>query len=394
MSLTGRILRGLGDTNNELVPLRSRGTGRRSLVSGDALSHSGVWACLRLRADLLSTMPLTVYRQSPAAGFDVALPVPASLKLPGGPDCGITEYLYSSQFDLDRCGNSFGLITERTGAGLPARVDLVPYTDVTVKMTKGVLSYRIGQETYAAKDVWHERQFTSAGIPVGLSPLTYAALSVSNYLSASEFAADWFSNGAVPSGTFKNTKKSLTPAEAAAMKTRFREAVRAREPLVHGADWEYSMISVAANESMFLESMRAGVSDVCRFFGVPGDMIDAEGGASNVTYANVTQRNLQLLIMHLAPAIIRREEALSRWLPGPQKVRLVTDSVLRMDPAARNLMIGLQVKDRTLTPNEARALNNLPPYTAEQYDEFLILFPPKGLALPTTYAAAEQGVTP
>ena len=178
------------------------------------------------------------------------------------------------------------------------------------------------------------------------------------------------------------------------MKTRFRDAVRQRDPLVHGADWEYSMISVKANESMFLESMRAGVSDVCRFFGVPGDMIDAEGGASNVTYANVTQRNLQLLIMHLAPAIVRREEALSRWLPAPRKVRLVTDAILRMDPSTREGMLGQMVKDRTLAPSEARAMSNRAPYTQEQIDEFLVLFPPKGAVTPVDFTAAEQGVTP
>ena len=53
-----------------------------------------------------------------------------------------------------------------------------------------------------------------------------------------------------------------------------------------------------------------------------------------ITYANISQRNLQFLIMHLGPAVGRREDAFSRKLvSNPRYVKLNTDALLRMDPA-------------------------------------------------------------
>jgi hypothetical protein len=59
----------------------------------------------------------------------------------------------------------------------------------------------------------------------------------------------------------------------------------------------------------------------------------------NITYANVTQRNLQFLIMHLQPAMGRREDALTTLTPRPQFVKLNTDVLLRMDPQTRTATI-------------------------------------------------------
>jgi phage portal protein BeeE len=72
-------------------------------------------------------------------------------------------------------------------------------------------------------------------------------------------------------------RKTINPKEALIAKERYKAAVANRDLFVHGADWEYDMISVPANESQFLETMNYGVADVCRFLGVPGDMIDAAG---------------------------------------------------------------------------------------------------------------------
>jgi phage portal protein BeeE len=59
----------------------------------------------------------------------------------------------------------------------------------------------------------------------------------------------------------------------------------------------------------WIDGKRYGVSDIARFFGCPGDLIDAAVSTGSITYANMTQRNLQFLIMHLGPAVYRRERA-------------------------------------------------------------------------------------
>lgn len=116
-------------------------------------------------------------------------------------------------------------------------------------------------------------------------------------------------------------------------------------------------------------------------------MIDAEVSTGSITYANVTQRNLQLLIMNIGPAVVRREKALSRLTPKPQFVKLNSDALLRMDPKAISEKLKLEIDARITTPSEARGLMNKAPLTDEQIAEFALLFPNKAPA-----TGATQGV--
>jgi len=340
-----------------------------------ALRHSAVWACLRLRADLVSTMPIDVYRR--VNGAQLEMPKPPVLVSPGGDRMLIQEWMYSTQFDLDRLGNTIGIITERDGQNLPKRIDLVSMDDVTVRGSySDILEYRIRGKQYDPEHIWHEKQFTVAGLPVGLSPIAYAAWSIGGYLSAQKFANDWFGNGAQHSGVLKNvTKQTLTPEESDVAKTRYREAVADRDIFVTGKDWEFAFANTAGTQASFIEEKQYGISDLARFLGVPGDMIDAATSKGSITYANVTQRNLQLLIMNIGPAIVRREAALSTILPQPRYVKLNTDAILRMDPAAVVTSLAAQIEGRFLAPSEAREIQNRPPFTPEQEAEFDRLFP-------------------
>jgi HK97 family phage portal protein len=372
VSLFHKRVAGLDAT--QLVAQRTMGrNGRIVRVNRDAaLRHSAVWACLRLRADLLSTMPIDVFRR--VNGVQVELPKPLIITEPGGPNCRSIEWRYSTQVDLDSTGNTVGLILARDGAGKPVMIepfdiDRVSFVGRGSKITK----VRYGGEEYDYSQIWHEKQFTKAGCAVGLSPIAYAASSINSYLSAQEFATDWFGNSAVPGGILKNVTKTLNPTEATAAKESFKASVSAGDVWVAGNDWEYSMVAAKASESQFLETIDASISEICRFFGVPGDMIDAPTKGSSVTYANVTQRNLQLLIMNIGPAITRREDAWSYGLlPQPRYVKLNRGALLEMDIASRYAAHKTGIDSRFLAPSEAREHENLPPFTPEQLAEFQI----------------------
>lgn len=365
-------------TAADLIPRRSERTARTRVIAADeAMRSSAVWACLRLRADLISTSPVDCYRKVERRAVEV--PSPPVLVNPGGAKVDIAEWLYSTQVDLDRFGNCFGLITARDGLGFPARVDLLAGESVTVKTTDGqITEFRSGAKSYDPTQIWHEKQYTVAGLPIGLSPIAAAALSLRTYLSAQEFAADWFGGGAVPSSHLKNTAKTLNSDEATKVKDRFNASVRTGDVFVTGNDWEYEMLGAKASESSFLESMRFGIPDICRYLGVPADMIDGGETGGSITYANVTQRNLQLLIMNLGPAVTRREKALSLLLPKPRFVKLNTDAVvLRMDPKSRADMNAILLESKQRAPSEVREKDDLPPFTPEQIAEIQALAPTK-----------------
>ncbi|MCY0930793.1 phage portal protein, partial [Streptomyces sp. H27-H1] len=193
----------------------------------------------------------------------------------------------------------------------------------------------------------------------------------------------------LPTAPICATSKTISPDQAEETKRRFKAATSSQDLFVTGNDWEYKMIQADAAGADWIEAKRYGIGDIARFFDCPGDLIDAAAGG--MTYANITQRNLQFLVMNLGPAIVRREDALSSLTSRPRFVKLNTDALLRMDPQTRAAMLRTQIESRQLAPSEARELEDRQPFTDLQLAEFDRLFGTKNPA-PVPGATATTGV--
>ena len=350
-------------------PARSRSGYSPAVTAEAAFRQSAVWAALNLRANLISSFPIDVFRK--VDGVNVEMVKPPVLISPSKQVLAMREWMYSTQIDLDRYGNCFGLITAVDGANRPARIDLLAQSDVTVKIRKGEVVYTVKGEEKPTEQIWHERQYTVPGLPVGLSPIAYAAWSLATWQSASQFALEWFTNhGIMPNAHLKNIAKTLGDGEADRAKERFKVAVEGGDVFVTGKDWEFSTVAAAIADARFLEAMDNADAAAARFLGVPGDLIDVATKGQSVTYANITQRNLQLLIMHLGGAVARREDALTTLTAGPRFVKLNTAALLRMDPETTSRILTSEVAGKITAPSEARALMNRPPFTPDQLAEF------------------------
>lgn len=348
---------------------RSAGAGGTPATPEESLRFSALWAALRLRSDLISTLPVDGFRYAPD-GAQVPAPLSSLFRRPAD---GILwhEWLYSSQMDLDRYGNFFGQIVARDQAGYPLQIEPWPASEVRVLFNGRLIrAYRYGNTEFAPLDVWHERQYTVAGYRVGLSPLAYGAWAIGGGVAAQKFGLDFYATGAHPTGVLRNTEEAmLDPRVLDTAKSRFKAAVANRDIFATGKEWEFSPLSVDANSAQFLAQQDHSALDVARFIGVPANAIDAATSGSSLTYANLTQKQLDLLVNYLSPAIIRRERALTAdALPAPRFVKFNTDALLRLDPTGRTDLMAKQIEAWTLTPDEGRALENRPPLTEEQIE--------------------------
>jgi HK97 family phage portal protein len=359
--------RDLGDTKNNIIPQRSSSKNGSITVSNDtALKASAVWASIRLRADVVSTMPVNVKRSNPDGSVSLVTASQLQIETIGG-QIGFEEFLYSTQSDLDMTGNAFGIIKSRDLYGRPTWIELVPATQAVVQKRDGKITYRFGGETHDPADVWHERQYTISGSPVGLSPLRYSSMSIGQNLSALQFGLDYFGSAGMPTVQVKNTKQVLTPEQADIVKRRYQSTMEERGVFVTGSDWEIDIATIRADESQFLSTLDASAADICRYFGVPGDIIGVNPSGQAITYANITQRFLELLVLHMQPALVRRERKFSReLLPNKVFAKFDTDALLRLDPTSLAAMYGGLVASRVFTPDEVRGRYELPPLTPDQ----------------------------
>ena len=358
--------------SRDLIPRRFYNTNSPVVDMDTAMRNSAVWAAIRMRADLISTLPWRVYTNLNMPDSKVPYKVDVS-PTPLMSGIEFMEFLYSSQVELDRSGNAIGIIQkwdERTKT--PAEIELVASTSVVIE-AKGntITNYRIDNVSYEPKFIWHEKQYTVAGLPIGLSPVTYAAYTLGQYNSIQEFATEFFTSGQGPRASLQNTQKKINDKEAAIVAESWRASQSMDEPFIHGNDWEYKLIAAQSASNDWIEGAKLNSVDVSRFFNVPADLIDAViSGGSHITYSNIIQRNLQFLVMHLGPTITRREAKLTDMLPRPRFFEFDTDYLMRMDPVTRAEWVKTQIDSRVITVSEGRAVFGRDPATTEDYEDY------------------------
>lgn len=342
-----------------------------------AKTHAAVYACVDLLCRVICTMPVDQYREMAAGG---RTEIPASTLIarpspePWMPAMGWRRQVLEPWMLR---GYAAGLVVvERNG--WPEQIQIVHPDQVTWRSRgAGGVEWRldgkvVGSWWDGTGPLWvAPSMHTTPGLPVGASPLRYAASTISLGLGAQRFGGDWFDNSAHPSGVLGIDADEVNEEQAKQVKARWKQAVANRDVAVISKAATYNAIQIAADESQFLETIRANKADVCSFFGVPPESIGASSGDS-MTYATVEGRNLGLLTNTVGQWIAWLEASLDLLLPPEDGVKLKPDALLRTSTTSRYTAYEKALRNGFMTPNEVRALEELP--AVEAGDE--ILWPP------------------
>jgi HK97 family phage portal protein len=317
-----------------------------------------VWACVRLLADVISTMPVDAYRSGSREPIE---PRPGILVTPAA-GTPMHDWLAQVVRSLLLAGNAWGLVTDRTGAGLrPSRIELLDPARVTVQVDPdGGVTHRLDGREIDQDDLWHLRAYPVAGQVLGLSPIAYAMQSIG---AAEQFGAKFFGDNATPSGLL-TTDQRLTRQQAQDLSDMWQTTQKGKRKtavLGDGAKWQ--AVSVAPEESQFLETMRFNVTQVCRLFGVAPEMIAAASGDS-LTYANVEMRSLDFLTYTVGPWLTRIETALTDLVARGTYVKFNSGALLRTDLKSRYESYSIALASGFLTLDEVRELEDREPLPA------------------------------
>jgi HK97 family phage portal protein len=332
-----------------------------------SLQKVAVWASVNLLAGTAAMLPIDVFsgdgpakteRQMPAWMLDLS-----------GDGYGLEDWVWQYMVSSLLRGNVYGLIAEREPRrGTPTQL-VLQHPDMVQgwrDLKDGTVHWRAAGQEVPTADMWHKRTFPVPGRLLGLSPVGYHALTIGVGIAALRFGAQWFEDGAHPTGVL-TTDKDIDQGQATTAKARFMAALQGkREPVTLGGGWAYQPIQIAPNESQFLETNNMTSAECCRIFG-PGiaEILGYETGGS-LTYQNIEQRNLQLLIYALDPWLTRLERALSGLLPRPQQVKFNRGALLRTDLLTRYRAHAISIKAKFGTQDEARELEDRPPLTRAQ----------------------------
>lgn len=348
-----------------------------------AKAHAAVFGCVDLLCRLICTMPVDQFavRQGQRVEVEPSPLIASPSPEPWMPAAGWRRQVLESW--LLRGYAAGVVVAERNGWA--EVIDVVHPDQVGWRRDRrtGVVSWyldgrQVGTWWEGTGPLWVAPSLhTTPGSPVGASVLAHAAGRVALGLGAARFGGDWFDNAATPSDIYSVDVEAISSDQAKELKERIKESVARREPIVMAKVMSHKHVAVAPEESQFLQTIQANKADVCSFFGVPPESIGASSGDS-MTYANVEGRNLGLLTNTVGAWLAWFEASLNALLPEGF-VKIVPDALLRTSTVARYTAHEKGIRGGFLTPNEARAMEDLPPVSTG--DE--VLWPPYR-AFPTT----------
>ncbi|MEV0779182.1 phage portal protein [Streptomyces sp. NPDC050428] len=320
-----------------------------------SLQKVAVWSCVNLVATVAETMPLAFYPKPRDAQ-----PLPPWMADLAGDGYGLPDWLYQFVYSAMLRGNVYGIVGGRDRArGTPNQIMLAHPDRVGVTLdTEGHPSWRANGEEVPAGNMWHRRVHPAPGSLLGLSPIALQATTIATGISALQFGASWFRDGAHPSGIL-SSEQALDAKQAMTAKERFMAAVHGRrEPAVLGNGWKYQTIQISPNESQFLETNNYTAAECCRIFG-PGfaEIFGYETGGS-LTYSNIEQRSLDLLTYAVDPWLVRIERALTELLAPGQKVKFNRSALVRTDLLTRYRAHAIALQNRFMVVNEVRDLED------------------------------------
>jgi HK97 family phage portal protein len=234
-----------------------------------------------------------------------------------------------------------------------------------------------GVRTYGYRDILHVRAPIGIGPwasgPVGLAPVTLARNAIALAQVLEQHGNQLFANGAFPGGVIKELPdpsaatvegQKAKVAFLAAFKNQHGGAGNGGQPLLlpRGLDWVKTALSSV--DAQFLEMRRHQTEEIARAFRIPPTMLmDLTRG----TWSNTEQMQRQFLQFCLAPWLDAWKGAYERVLLDPEErvtryVDFDADKLLDADFLARMQGYTNAIAARVLSPNEARARENLPPY--------------------------------
>jgi HK97 family phage portal protein len=322
-----------------------------------ALALTPVYAAVRHITDLGSTLPLKGYRRI----GDSRQPMPGLPKLFADLETLglLVPWLSQGISSFVIRGNAVGMIAATDGFGFPTNVVWVSMDRVFVDDSTGAGQWYIDGRPVSRLDIVHIPWLTVPGRTLGLSPIEYYARTINAGLDTQQYGADWFKNGGVPPGTFKNTAKTVSAEAADSISERLVSAIKRRRPLVHGSDWEFKAIAIPPEQAQFIETQKLTANQIAAIYGLDPTEVGGEA-ANSLTYTNEEHRQTNRLA-NIRPYLTRFERVFASLLPDRQYVKFNGDAIVRADIKTRHEVYKIQNEIGLLTVNEQRALEDLPP---------------------------------
>ena len=363
--------------------LFGRTTSGKPVNERTAMQTTAVYACVRILAEAVASLPLHVYEYQDDGGKKLVHDHPLYYLLHDEPNPKMTSFVFRETLmsHLLIWGNAYAQII-RDGAGrvlglyplLPDKMDVQRddkgniYYVYSRNSDENPMFKEYGNIKLKAEDVLHIPGLGFDGL-IGYSPIAMAKNAVGMTLACEEYGASFFANGANPGGVLEHPGVLKDPSKVReSWNSVYRGVSNAHKIAVLEEGMKYQQIGIPPEEAQFLETRKFQINEIARLYRIPPHMV---GDLDKSSFSNIEQQSLEFVKYTLDPWVIRWEQSLQRslLLPGEKGkyfIKLNVDGLLRGDYQSRMNGYAVGRQNGWFSANDIREMENMNPIPDEE----------------------------
>ena len=363
--------------------LFGRTTSGKPVNERTAMQTTAVYACVRILAEAVASLPLHVYEYQDDGGKKLVHDHPLYYLLHDEPNPEMTSFVFRETLmsHLLIWGNAYAQII-RDGAGrVLGLYPLLPDKMEVQRDDKGNIYYvysrnsdenptfmEYGNIKLKAEDVLHIPGLGFDGL-IGYSPIAMAKNAVGMTLACEEYGASFFANGANPGGVLEHPGVLKDPSKVReSWNSVYRGVNNAHKIAVLEEGMKYQQIGIPPEEAQFLETRKFQINEIARLYRIPPHM---GGDLDKTSFSHIERQSLEFVKYTLDPWVIRWEQSLQRslLLPGEKGkyfIKLNVDGLLRGDYQSRMNGYAVGRQNGWFSANDIREMENMNPIPDEE----------------------------
>ena len=363
--------------------LFGRTTSGKPVNERTAMQTTAVYACVRILAEAVASLPLHVYEYRDDGGKKLVHDHPLYYLLHDEPNPEMTSFVFRETLmsHLLIWGNAYAQIIRDWAGRVLGLYPLLPDKMEVQRDDKGNIYYvysrnsdenptfkEYGNIKLKAEDVLHIPGLGFDGL-IGYSPIAMAKNAVGMTLACEEYGASFFANGANPGGVLEHPGVLKDPSKVReSWNSVYRGVSNAHKIAVLEEGMKYQQIGIPPEEAQFLETRKFQINEIARLYRIPPHMV---GDLDKSSFSNIEQQSLEFVKYTLDPWVIRWEQSLQRslLLPGEKGkyfIKLNVDGLLRGDYQSRMNGYAVGRQNGWFSANDIREMENMNPIPDEE----------------------------
>lgn len=336
---------------------------------------SGVFACVRVLAEDLASLPFGLYRTL-LKGKEKAIDHQLYYLLHDSPNPEMTAMSFKEAMmtNLLLWGNAYAQIMRDRNGRVQALYPLLSARMTVMKDAKtSELVYQYTTQRAATVTLQKEQVLHIPGIGfdglVGLSPIAVAREAVGLAKATEVYGSKFFANGARPGGILEHPGVVKDPAKVReSWEHVYKGANNAHRIAVLEEGMKYHEIGMPPEDAQFLETRKFQLNEICRIYRIPPHMV---GDLERATFSNIEHQSIEYVVHTLRPWLVRWEQSVNMRLLMPYEQgayfsKFNVDGLLRGDFKTRMDGYAVGRQNGWYSANDIRELEDLNPIPAEQ----------------------------